>query len=520
MASILDGLLVYRQYLENVRSSVKNYDLSELESKNFMDIVERVNQIEDLAYIDVVLQNAGLNLSFIGDRKFLDEKVVLQSKLTDVLYKGRDMDETMRAAISDYMSIFMLEEDSIIDEINEISQSVSSVTVENFPKSSSKYYSAKEIVEKNQDTLRSLFGALAEMDKKLSTPEPEQTDFVEEYFDEDMPDDDLVLDGSDIRELISDEVENTENKKISKKEDKVTLSTSKLEKEEEVVIEEDKELYSKSNDFDDEDDFKGEVDFKDEDDLEVSDGLDEQEEIEFDSEDFGKMKSELDEIEYKSDVDDFDDFDDFDSEDEEEEEEEDADFDTSFLDDDDISDNSSDDSYSERFEYRENKYFDDEDESDNSEIEDEDDFETFESRRRNRDNFRKKDFNKFLDSDEIKDETDSLLLDDLMDEEDRYFDDTDPIERSAFEEATNYFLTGKSSVYGKDDLSKLYKSKEKIVQSDDVSNADDAVAKMVLAVADGIIKLPKITGNLFRKAKTSGRKMRENMIVEDDDDNG
>lgn len=511
MASILDGLLVYRQYLENVRSSVKNYDLSELESKNFMDIVERVNQIEDLAYIDVVLQNAGLNLSFIGDRKFLDEKVVLQSKLTDVLYKGRDMDETMRAAISDYMSIFMLEEDSIIDEINEISQSVSSVTVENFPKSSSKYYSAKEIVEKNQDTLRSLFGALAEMDKKLSTPEPEQTDFVEEYFDEDMPDDDLVLDGSDIRELISDEVENTENKKISKKEDKVTLSTSKLEKEEEVVIEEDKELYSKSNDFDDEDDFK------DEDDVEVSNELDEQEEIEFDSEDFGEMKSELDEIEYKSDVDDFDDFD---SEDEEEEEEEDVDFDTSFLDDDDISDNSSDDSYSEHFEYRENKYFDDEDESDNSEIEDEDDFETFDSRRRNRDNFRKKDFNKFLDSDEIKDETDSLLLDDLMDEEDRYFDDTDPIERSAFEEATNYFLTGKSSVYGKDDLSKLYKSKEKIVQSDDVSNADDAVAKMVLAVADGIIKLPKLTGTLFRKAKTSGRKMRENMIVEDDDDNG
>ena len=511
MASILDGLLVYRQYLENVRSSVKNYDLSELESKNFMDIVERVNQIEDLAYIDVVLQNAGLNLSFIGDRKFLDEKVVLQSKLTDVLYKGRDMDETMRAAISDYMSIFMLEEDSIIDEINEISQSVSSVTVENFPKSSSKYYSAKEIVEKNQDTLRSLFGALAEMDKKLSTPEPEQTDFVEEYFDEDMPDDDLVLDGSDIRELISDEVENTENKKISKKEDKVTLPISKLEKEEEVVIEEDKELYSKSNDFDDEDDFKDEAD------LEVSNELDEQEEIEFDSEDFGEMKSELDEIEYKSDVDDFDDFD---SEDEEEEEEEDVDFDTSFLDDDDISDNSSDDSYSEHFEYRENKYFDDEDESDNSEIEDEDDFETFDSRRRNRDNFRKKDFNKFLDSDEIKDETDSLLLDDLMDEEDRYFDDTDPIERSAFEEATNYFLTGKSSVYGKDDLSKLYKSKEKIVQSDDVSNADDAVAKMVLAVADGIIKLPKLTGTLFRKTKTSGRKMRENMIVEDDDDNG
>ena len=135
-------------------------------------------------------------------------------------------------------------------------------------------------------------------------------------------------------------------------------------------------------------------------------------------------------------------------------------------------------------------------------------------------NYKQKDFSKFLDSDEIKDETDSLLAEDLMDEDESYFDDTDPVERSAFEEATNYFLTGKSDVYAKDDLRRLYKSKEKIVDSEDVSDTDDAVAKMILAVADGIIRLPKITGSLFRKAKTGGRKMRENMIVEDDDDNG
>lgn len=512
MASVLDGLLVYRQYLENVRSSVKNYNLSELESKNFMDIIDRVNQIEDLAYIDVVLKNAGLNLSFIGDRKFLDEKVVLKSKLTEVLYKDRDMDETMRAALSNYMSIFMIEEDSIIDEIQEISQSVSSVSTENFPKSSSKYYSAKEIVEKNQDTLRSLFGALAEMDKKLNTPEPKETAFVEEYFDEDMPDEDLVLDGSDIRELISDEVENTENKRVSKKEDKkVSLSISKLEKEEEVVIENNK-LDDKSSDF------EGEAEFEENIDSEFFDDLDEQKMRGLkDLDGFEEIDTELKEIKSQfENINELDDFHSLDTDDEDNEDEDSDDFDTSFLDDD-ILDNTSDNKDFESSDFGENKYFDEEDEPDDSEFEEEDDFETFDTRRRNRENFRKKDFNKFLDSDEIKDETDSLLLDDLMDEEDRYFDDTDPIERSAFEEATNYFLTGKSSVYGKDDLSKLYKSKEKIVQSDDVSNADDAVAKMVLAVADGLIKLPKLTGSLFRKAKTSGRKMRENMIVEDDD---
>ena len=164
---------------------------------------------------------------------------------------------------------------------------------------------------------------------------------------------------------------------------------------------------------------------------------------------------------------------------------------------------------------------------DDDEDEIEDDFEDIRERDFSEDsdfgrgfNYKQKDFSKFLDRDEIKDDTDSLLAADLMDEDESYFDDTDPVERSAFEEATNYFLTGKSDAYDKDDLRRLYKSKEKIVDSEDVSDSDDAVAKMVLAVADSIIRLPKITGSLFRKAKTGGRKMRENMIVEDDDDNG
>ena len=124
------------------------------------------------------------------------------------------------------------------------------------------------------------------------------------------------------------------------------------------------------------------------------------------------------------------------------------------------------------------------------------------------------DYNDFIDN------TGRVLSRELEDEDDRLLRDTDPIERNMFEETANYFLTGKSEVYGKDDLRNLYKSKQKIIDSDDVSSTDDAVAKMVLAMTDGLLNLPRVTGRLFKKAKNSGRKMRENMIVEDEEDDG
>ena len=506
----MDGLLVYRQYLENIRGSIKNFKLPELESKEFMGILHRVNQIEDLSYIDVILKNAGLNLSFIGDRSFLDKKVVLKSKLGSYFEESVDMDATMKSALSDYMSIFMSEEDEIIKDIEEFSgeNGVPEISLDYFPKSSVRYYSAKEVIEKNKDTLSALFGALEEMDRKLEKSEEidkkraEEMGIVEEYFDEETADEELVLKDKDIKELIYEEA--VEEKKVSP-----------------VVFIEKKEEISETLDI--EDDFEVETDIEIEEKDDVSNFELGKEEIVSDLEDseleiFDKSP-ELRELASKKEkpINNI--------------------IDTSFLDDDpeEEVDESFDISEEEDFEIEKSSFtYEPEYESkyESDETEDyEDDYEETYSREENRyqrdipdieDDFQeqvsRKDFNKFFDDNDIEDRTGYELEDDLKDDDELLLRDTDPREQNAFEEATNYFLTGKSQTYNENSLKKLYKSKEKIVKAEGVNDTDDGLAKMVLALSDGLMNLPHLTGGLFRKAKKGSKKMRETMIVEDDED--
>ena len=123
------------------------------------------------------------------------------------------------------------------------------------------------------------------------------------------------------------------------------------------------------------------------------------------------------------------------------------------------------------------------------------------------------------EDDDKEDITGKLLSEDLEDNEDLLLEDTDPIDRSAFQEATDYFLNGVSK---SSSLKEMYTSKEKIVDSDDVSGLDDALAKMILAVSDNLWNLPKkiIKGKSNVKSSTKGKKFYESMIVEDDDDDG
>ena len=67
-------------------------------------------------------------------------------------------------------------------------------------------------------------------------------------------------------------------------------------------------------------------------------------------------------------------------------------------------------------------------------------------------------------------------------------------------------------------MKKLYKNKEKIVDIEGVNDLDDALAKFLLAVGDGVLNLPSNTSNLFQKLKKNGKKMYGNMVVEDDAD--
>lgn len=483
--------MVYRQYLENVRGSINNFVLPELKSKEFMGITQRVAEIEDLSYIDVILKNAGLEISFIGDRKFLNEKVVLKSKL-DRYFDDETFvkDTTMKSALSEYMSMFIIEEDEIIDSIEEITgeDGIAEISLDYFPQSSAKYYSAQEILEKNKETLTALFGAVDEMNKKLNQEEEQSKQFVEEFFDEETEDDELTLDGSDIRDLISDEVE----EKVKPKEDlvKEEETIKPIEKKvSEPIVEKEPVKLSFSIE-------------KEENVVETEDDIEEEIDNDIDVEVEEKpISAPIEEVPIVS---------------------QNRKMDTSFLSDD-----------------------EDEEVEDKSKVPEED-FEDYDEYSE----LSKKDFNKFLEQDEDTDEDESEIEEDsdysleeqeddyeddygqiidntgkvlareLEDDEDRLLRDTDPVERNIIEETANYFLTGKSEVYGKDDLRSLYKTKQKIIESDDVSSTDDAVAKMVLAMTDGLLNLPRVTGKLFKKAKNSGRKMRENMIVEDEEDDG
>ena len=493
--------MVYRQYLENVRGSINNYSLSELKSKEFMGIIQRVGQISDLSYIDVILQNAGVNISFIGDKKFLNEKVILKSKL-DRYFESSTLvkDTAMKDALSEYMSMFIIEEDEIIESIEEImgEDGIAEISLDYFPKSSARYYSAQEVLEKNKETLTALFGAVDEMNKKLNQEEESSSQFVEEYFDEESEDEELHLDGADIRDLIREEVEKDERETESK------VENLKIDEdiEEEIVSEEPKT---------DGVEIEDEVQIEEEEEpvvstpIKLSFGLEkDDEEIDFDIEDDKTVETSIEEPitspivssqNKKMDVS-------FLLDDESETEEE-----SSFED----KDEDSFDEYDTEVSRKDFRAFLEQDEEEPV-VEGEEETARFDT------NFDyeedEDDYEGFIDN------TGRVLSKELEDDDDRLLRDTDPIERNLFEETANYFLTGKSEVYGKDDLRSLYKSKEKIVDSEDVSSTDDAVAKMVLAMTDGLLNLPRVTGRLFKKAKNSGRKMRENMIVEDEDDDG
>ena len=120
----MNGLMLYRQFLENIRDSIDNYDLNKLEAKDYLSILSRVNEIEDMTYIDVILKNAGLDLSFISNDDFLHTPVELKSKLGEVICNEEifeeEIGEEMQEAYSDYLNNFVSSEDDIISKIDEI----------------------------------------------------------------------------------------------------------------------------------------------------------------------------------------------------------------------------------------------------------------------------------------------------------------------------------------------------------------------------------------------------------------
>ena len=62
------------------------------------------------------------------------------------------------------------------------------------------------------------------------------------------------------------------------------------------------------------------------------------------------------------------------------------------------------------------------------------------------------------------------------------------------------------------------KQKERLVEHPDVTDGEDALAKVLLSLGLGMMSIPKSTTGLMSKIKEGSKKITENMIVGDEED--
>lgn len=442
----MNGLLLYRQYLENIRMSLVNCELEELKSKKFLDIISREKEIEDIIYIDVILKKAGLNVSFLNGNDFISQKVKLKSKLSEVL--GFDSDDSR----NDILSQFISEEDSIIEELNSLfTEDLVDLSVENI-ETSEEVLSTEDFIERNKETLESVFAGMKVYEKTLQKP-------VEEVFEEDVEE--------------SDEVDNTESLEDTEDIDEIA------ETEENNEIEDDKDLGEElfagfEDSFEEDENSEKDKEIEDNDSVETDLDIEKSEENDLDEEDFDNFDNSKDLSEEN-----------FDSE----------------------SDNLN---------------------EDNSDFEESEDIENDDTEEV--EHFKNKDYSPFFkdDSEEKNEEllknfneddlfdTTGIELEEELSLNDEKIDDEELGKR--FENETNYFLHGvkRSRNETANALKEMAKSKEKLVKSKDVSDIDDALAKMLIGTGANILTLPETMGNFVKALKNTSKKVKDTIVVKEE----
>lgn len=109
----MNGLLLYREYLNNVSSCLINYDIPKIEIKELSDILDIAKDIEDISYLDKILSLAGNNGLFDKDKEFIKKLVRLESKLK------KFMDVSSIENIMSLDSLYDIE-DSIINCVGDL----------------------------------------------------------------------------------------------------------------------------------------------------------------------------------------------------------------------------------------------------------------------------------------------------------------------------------------------------------------------------------------------------------------
>ena len=107
---------MYKEYLNKISKSSKGIEFNEISSLNLDDISNRVLEISDLLRIDEIFIKAGLKLSFIGDKSFLEDKIEVENKYLKY-FIGEENDDDLNQALSQYLSQFVGVQDIVANEI-------------------------------------------------------------------------------------------------------------------------------------------------------------------------------------------------------------------------------------------------------------------------------------------------------------------------------------------------------------------------------------------------------------------
>ena len=475
----MNGLIIYKQYLNKISSSVKGYTLDEISGKEYLDLIPRVVEIEDLSYLDDVFSSIGESISYLGDKSFLQEPLEVTSKLEkmiDFSNMGSFLMEEMIGACRDSID----EEDEVIEELNQFLNDLNSIPSEVLTSadfnSTQNSISQAALLETEKDNIQGLFNSInlifdvaSDVQEEVVKEEKEKAELPHKKEDlEDYDEDkevDLFDEGTEESSSESTDVEKAvdiEDSDSEKEIDSDDLGDTEEElgyfKDDRLSIDLDKEP---EDDFEEDKGVKGFVSF------DVEDREDDNPFVSFDVEDreddnpfgAGGLSDDLEDSDFERK--DFSKFIGDDSEDE-----------PSFI---------------SKFE----KSFEDDRGSKDSD----EDIDTF-----------------------AEDEMSRQLNDDLRGfdegEDADYVDDWGSMANKVLDDSAKE----KTRIEKIEDLRGKYKSKEKLKESEELSPFDDSIAKLLLAIGVNIMSLPSAISKFKEKVSQGSKKLRETMVVEDEEE--
>ena len=480
----MDGLIVYKEYLNKISKSSKGIEFNEISSLNLDDISNRVLEISDLLRIDEIFIKAGLKLSFIGDKSFLEDKIEVENKYLKY-FIGEENDEDLNQALSQYLSQFVGVQDIVANEIANVDKlfekedKIPDETVRkiNLPKTEDSFCSLNMLLEQQKDVLSNLFSGLNDLeDTKLGeTEEVKDSDNVDSSNSVDSVD---SVDGAESEEIeieVQDEPENS--KGIIEQENKIeevceSGVSDDIGGQTENLSASGKQIVKiKLEDIKKTEDIKAE----EIENTRIFDSpviIDDQEEAEE-----AEVTNEIESVDKSEEIDDFD----------------------------------------------KSRVLD---ESENEgEIYDLDESEDLE--------ILTKDFENFTDSSDSSDSSDSLDTEDTENEaiednsgsllqkelEDEDSDDIDFSDMQKFKKETEYFLkkskSKRKSDINVDEIKRICQSSERLSKIEDMSKSDDDLLKFLVGLSLGVSEVPKVTKSIISKLRKGSKTVYSNMVVDD-----